>query len=422
MFVHRFRSVTSWRTAPAERDSTRTAALDSTRTPEYPLVNGGESMTRHTLSSAEGRRRHYITRRHPLHLSPGRYTQPGTAPGDLTPPPEAERVPVVLTLMDYDAGELVEKADCSLAEAAEFFESPRATWLHVQGTPSEELLRAIGGAYGLHALALEDVLHTGQRPKVDAYDGQLFAIVGFPEPAEHGAEPRQLSLFVGDSWVVSFHPGATDPFEPVRQRVRRLDSRLRERGADYLFYALIDTAVDSSFPVMESLGERIESLELTVFDEPTRETLDEIHRLKRELLVMRRTLWPQRDALNSLVRDRYALIADDTRPYLRDCYDHTVHALDLVESYREMASSLLEVYLSSLSNRMNDVMKVLTIIATVFIPLSFIVGVYGMNFDTTVSPWNMPELGLRYGYPLLWLAMLAIVAAMLVWFRRRRWL
>ncbi|MEJ2602010.1 MAG: magnesium/cobalt transporter CorA, partial [Gammaproteobacteria bacterium] len=190
----------------------------------------------------------------------------------------------------------------------------------------------------------------------------------------------------------------------------------------YLFYALIDTAVDLHFPVLEVLGDRIETLELTVFDDPSREALDEIHRLKRELVLLRRTLWPQRDALTTLVRDDHPLIARDTRPYLRDCYDHTVHALDLVESYREMASSLLEVYLSSLSNRMNDVMKVLTIIATVFIPLSFIAGVYGMNFDTEASPWNMPELGLRYGYPVLWLIMLAIVAGMLVYFRRKRWL
>jgi len=220
---------------------------------------------------------------------------------------------------------------------------------------------------------------------------------------------------------VSFHPGHEDPFDPVRQRLRRSGSRIRQRGVDYLFYALIDTAVDLTFPVMEALGERIEALEMTVFDDPSREALDEIHRLKRELVVLRRSLWPQRDALNGLVRDEHETLAADTRPYLRDCYDHTVHALDLVESYREMASSLLEVYLSSLSNRMNDVMKVLTIIATLFIPLSFIVGVYGMNFDTQASPWNMPELGLRYGYPLLWLVMLSIVAGMLIWFRRKGW-
>ncbi len=379
-------------------------------------------MTKPTNSSKKPHARHYLTRRHSLHLFPGRYTRPGTAPGDLTAPPEAERVPVTLFLADFDADQLFEETDCSLEEAGRYLDSLRTTWLHVQGTPSEELLRAIGDAYGLHPLALEDVLHTGQRPKVEAYEGQLFAIVGAPEHGPGGVAPSQLSLFLGNTWVVSFHPGQTDPFEPVRHRLRQPAARIRERGADYLFYALIDTAVDLTFPVMEALGERIEALELTVFDDPSRQALDEIHHLKRELVVMRRSLWPQRDALNALVRDEHHMLAAGTLPYLRDCYDHTVHALDLVESYREMASSLLEVYLSSLSNRMNDVMKVLTIIATVFIPLSFVVGVYGMNFDTQASPWNMPELGLRYGYPLLWLVILGIVAGMLIYFRRKRWL
>lgn len=172
---------------------------------------------------------------------------------------------------------------------------------------------------------------------------------------------------------------------------------------------------------MESLGEKIEALELTVFDDPSREALDEIHHLKRELVLLRRLLWPQRDMLNALIREDHPQIGGNTKLYLRDCYDHSVHALDLVESYREMASSLLEIYLSSLSNRMNDVMKLLTVIATVFIPLSFITGLYGMNFDRTVSPWNMPELGMRFGYPLLLLFMLVVVAGMLIYFRRKRW-
>ena len=196
---------------------------------------------------------------------------------------------------------------------------------------------------------------------------------------------------------------------------------LRANGVDYLFYALVDLAIDLAFPVLEHLGERIETLELSVFDNPDRAALDEIHDLKRELVLVRRLLWPQRDMLNALIRDEHPAISDGTRLFLRDCSDHCVHALDLVESYREMASSLLEVYLSSLSNRMNDVMKVLTMIATVFIPLSFIVGLYGMNFDRGVSAWNMPELGMRYGYPLLWLVMLGVVAGMLVFFRRRGW-
>ena len=360
--------------------------------------------------------------RHPLHLFPGRFTSPGTAPGDLTGPPSAERIPATRHLLDYEASAYTEKLDCSLDEAREFFSSPNTTWLHVNGTPSEELLRAVGDAYHLHPLALEDVMHTGQRAKLEAYDAQLFTIVTLPEVSEHGVATAQLSLFLGDTWLVSFFSGHEDPFDAIRQRACRNSSRIRRSSVDYLYYSLLDTAIDRVFPIMESLGDRIESLELTVFDDPSRETLDEIHKLKRELVLLRRISWPQRDMLSSLLRDDLEQISHETKMYIRDCYDHAVHALDLVESYREMASSLLEVYLSSVSNRMNDVMKLLTIIATVFIPLSFIVGVYGMNFDSSVSAWNMPELGWRFGYPMLWLVMIALVAGMLLYFRRKRWM
>ncbi len=366
------------------------------------------------------RRRH--DGRHPLHHFPGQYTRPGTAPGDLTQPHDFDRLPVTLSIIDYNAKSIEEKSACTLDEAAAYFKSKRATWLHVQGTPTEDVLRAIGDAYGLHALALEDVLHVGQRAKLEAYDHQLFTIVSAPETSPHGIAAAQMSLFLGQTWIVSFYSGQNDPFDAIRQRLRVEGSRLRRNGVDYLYYSLIDTGIDLVFPHIEALGERIEALELTVFDDPSREALDEIHKLKRELVLLRRLLWPQRDTIASMIRDEQSLISKDTRLYLRDCYDHSVHALDLVESYREMASSLLEVYLSSLSNRLNDVMKVLTIIATVFIPLSFIVGVYGMNFDRNASPWNMPELGLRYGYPLLLLFMLLVVGGMLFYFRRKRWI
>lgn len=359
--------------------------------------------------------------RHSLHLSPGRFTRPGAPPGVLSRPAGLDHVPVTLSMLDYDSSDVTEKEDCSLDEARAFFDSPRNTWLHVQGTPDESLLRSIAAAYHLHPLALEDVLHTGQRAKAEAYDGQIFTVVGFPESRDGQIEIAQLSLFIGDTWVVSFCSGDRDPFAAVRQRVRKEDSRTRRNGVDFLFYALLDTAVDHAFPALESLGERIEALEFTVFDDPSRDALNEIHKLKRELVLVRRALWPQRDMLNSLVRDEHPQIGSNTRIYLRDCYDHAVHALDLVESYREMASSLLEIYLTSLSNRMNDIMKVLTVISTVFIPLSFITGLYGMNFDRSVSAWNMPELGMRFGYPVLLLFMIAIVIGMLANFRHRRW-
>jgi magnesium transporter len=379
-------------------------------------------MAREEAHLADDRSRNVKRRSHPLHQFPGKFTRPGTAPGDLTAPAAAGLPPPVLHLMDFEPTRLVECADCTPEDALQASASPNPTWLHVQGVPGEELLEGISGSYGLHRLALEDVLHTGQRAKLETYEEQLFAVIGIPELTADGVVMGQLSLFLSRSWVVSFYSGPADPLESIRDRIRHEDSRLRRNGTDYLFYALIDLAVDLVFPLMEHLGERIESLEMTIFDNPDREALDEIHQLKRELVLLRRILWPERDMLNSLIRDQHALIRKGTRMYLRDCYDHCVHALDLVESYREMTSSLLEVYLSSLSNRMNDIMKVLTIIATVFIPLSFIVGVYGMNFDRSAGPWSMPELGLRYGYPVLWLLMIAIVVVMLVFFRRRRWL
>lgn len=360
--------------------------------------------------------------RHPMHLVPGRFTKPGTAPGDLTGPPRSECIPVTMHLLDYDAKGYTEKSDCTIEEAREYFSSPNATWLHVNGTPPEGLLRVIGDAYGLHPLALEDVSHTGQRAKLEAYDAQLFSIVSLPELTEHGVVTAQLSLFLGDTWLVSFYSGHADPFDSIRRRTHQDASRIRHSGVDYLYYSLLDTAIDLVFPILEAVGDHIEALELSVFDDPSRATLDEIHTLRRELLLLRRVTWPQRDMINTLLRDEHAQIRGDTKLYIRDCYDHAVHALDLVESYREMASSLLEVYLSSISNRMNDVMKLLTIIATVFIPLSFIVGVYGMNFDRTVSAWNMPELGWRFGYPVVWLVMVSLVAGMLIYFRRKNWM
>ncbi|MBT8078881.1 MAG: magnesium/cobalt transporter CorA [Gammaproteobacteria bacterium] len=359
--------------------------------------------------------------RHPLHLSPGRFTRPGAAPGILARPAGLEHLPATLCLLDYDATDITERADCSLDEARAFFDSPRNTWLHVQGTPNESMLQSVADAYQLHPLALEDVLHTGQRAKAEVYDGQIFVIASVPEARNDQIEIAQLSVFLGDTWVVSFCSGDRDPFEAIRKRTQQKDSRIRRNGVDFLFYALLDTAVDHVFPTLESLGERIEALELTVFDDPSREALNEIHLLKRELLLVRRALWPQRDMLNGLIRDEHKQIGGNARLFLRDCYDHSVHALDLVESYREMASSLLEIYLTSLSNRMNDIMKVLTVIATVFIPLSFVTGLYGMNFDRAVSPWNMPELGMRFGYPVLLLFIITVVVGMLIYFRRRRW-
>ncbi len=348
--------------------------------------------------------------------------RPGSPPGTIVHGRPKAPAPLRISVIDYRPGEFEEHENLSIDEARPFLESPRNTWLHVQGDPSPELIRAIGDAYGLHPLAVADVINGGQRTKIENYPQQHFLVLRHPVLEDDILEMEQVSIFLGENYVVTFHGGATDIFAPVRGRMRNNpDGRLRMLKCDYLLYALIDLVVDSSFPVLEELGEQIETLEDEVLDNPSRDTLDKIHLMKRELILLRRAQWPQRELLNSLLRDEYGYISKGTKIYLRDCYDHTIQAMDLIENYREMTSGLLDVYLSSISNRMNDVMKVLTIIATIFIPLSFLAGVYGMNFDTAAGHWNMPELGWRYGYVFFWSMALALAIGMLVYFRRKNW-
>ena len=284
-------------------------------------------------------------------------------------------------------------------------------------------MRELGNLFGLHPLALEDVVNTGQRPKADSYDEQLFLVMNLPTVTENNdIKTEQISLFLGKNFIVSFHRGEDHPFTPVMKRLRKNSGKIRERSTDYLLYTLLDVIIDRGYPILEYFGEEIEALEEELLENPDKQTLGQIHHTKRELLTLRRMLWPQREVINLLIRDEQPQISIDTRVYLRDCYDHTIQIMDLIEAYREMTASMLDVYLSSISHRLNEVMKVLTVIATIFIPLTFIVGVYGMNFGArSNSPWAMPELDWYYGYPLLWLIMLAIGGGMIVYFKRRNW-
>lgn len=350
-----------------------------------------------------------------------RYHPPGTAPGTLVKGVTTERGPLRISVFDYDSDHFAEHADVKAQECREYLDRATVTWIHVEGYAEPQLLRELGEMFDLHPLALEDVQNTGQRPKVERYEQQYFVIASLPVIGEISVEAEQISLFLGTNYVVSFHDGVGDPFEPVRKRLRNANTRFRTRGADYLLYALLDVVIDEGFPVLESFGEWVEDLEEALLESPGKDTLSEIHRIKRDLLLLRRMLWPQREVLNTLYRDEHMLISTETKLYLRDCYDHTVQVMDLLETYRDMASSMLDVYLSSASNRLNEVMRVLTVIATLFIPPSFIASVYGMNFDRSVSPWNMPELGWRYGYPLAWLLMIVMIVGMLIYFKRKRW-
>jgi magnesium transporter len=292
----------------------------------------------------------------------------------------------------------------------------------VAGLGSPELVQQVSAVFALHGLAIEDVLHANQRPKLEPYDGYLYLVLRMIS-YDGALDTEQLSLFLGKGFVLTFQedrPG--DCFGAVRDKLRGGTSSLRLRGADSLLHALVDSVVDSQFPVLEAIGDRLEDLEQEILQDPETAGASRIQAVKRDLLQIRRIAWPTRDALGALYRDETPLVAPETRPYLRDVHDHAVQVMDLVETYREVSSGMMEVYLSSVSNRLNEVMKVLTIIATIFIPLSFIASVYGMNFDTARSRWNMPELEWRYGYPFS-LALMALVAGAFLWqFWRRGWL
>jgi magnesium transporter len=269
---------------------------------------------------------------------------------------------------------------------------------------------------------MEDVVNTYQRAKAEAFSDHLFVATRMPAGEGAAGRTEQLTLFVGNGYVLSFREQPGDWLEPVRQRLRVARGRIRTAGADYLAYALLDAATDHYFPTLEALGERLEVLEDAVTAAPVRHQVAEIHAIKHELLSLRRALWPQREMLNGLIRDEDAIIAPATKIFLRDSYDHVIQLMDILETYREIASGLVDIYLSAMSARLNEIMKVLTVIATLFMPLGFIAGIYGMNFDPQASPWNMPELGWRYGYFFALSLMVATAVGLLLYLWRNGWI
>ncbi|MBL3823291.1 MULTISPECIES: magnesium/cobalt transporter CorA [unclassified Marinobacter] len=350
------------------------------------------------------------------------YHNPGTAPGTLVAKTESRR-PVNIHLIDYTEDHVEEISLSNAADCRDYLAKDSRTWVQVNGQADPDTLRNLGDLFDLHDLALEDVLNTGQRPKLELYDDQLFIIAAMPFYDGEDMEIVQISLFVGKNYLICLCPLDEDPFEPVRKRMRMPNNRrFSSRGIDYLLYALLDLITDSGFPVLEQFGYQLEEMETDLLENPKHHTLTQIHGLKRELLVLRRVLWPQRELLTSLMRTEEQLINADTQVYFRDCHDHSVQIIELLESFREMATSMLDIYLSSISQRTNETMRVLTIIATIFIPLTFVVGIYGMNFEHADSPWAMPELSWYYGYPMVWAVMIAITGGLIWFFRRRGWM
>lgn len=349
-----------------------------------------------------------------------RRAQPGTAPGTLTVDPDAPRP--VIRLMAYGPDRFLERDIAHVDELRDFLGHWPVCWVNVDGLGDALTLERLAALFQLHPLAMEDVVNTHQRAKVDQFGELTFIVTHMVELSDH-FESEQVSLFLGPNFVITFQerPG-WDCLEPVRDRIRKQAMRVRESGPGYLAYAILDAVIDHYFPVLEAYGERLETLEDRIVGHPDRSVVAEVHSVKRELLYLRRAIWPQREALNTLVRDEIPHINAETRLYLRDVYDHAVRLIDLVETYREVCSDLMDLYLSSISNRMNEIMKVLTVISTIFIPLTFIVGIYGMNFNTQVSPWNMPELNWYLGYPLCLALMAVITVGQFMFFRRKGWI
>lgn len=324
-----------------------------------------------------------------------------------------------IRIMDYDEGSVREKEKAVLQECIPFRDTDSVTWIDIEGLQDIPLLECLGESYRLHPLILEDILNTDQRPKSDEMDGYIYVVLKMLDFDANGPGliSEQVSIVFGRNFVISFQEGLEgDLFEPLRERIRAGKGRIRKMGPDFLAYSLLDSIIDHYFIILEKFAERIETLEENLVSDPRPETLQEIHRLKREMIFLRKSAWPLRELIYGLEKSDSELIRPGTKIFLRDVYDHAVHIIDSIETYREMLSSMLDIYLSSVSNRMNQVMKVLTIIATIFMPLTFLAGVYGMNFK------HMPEIGWRWSYPLLWLVMLGVAGVMLYFFKKKNWL
>ena len=342
----------------------------------------------------------------------------GLSPGSMVHIGEKKIDAVKITLLHYDQDQLLEKTLPSIEASFPYKDTPPVTWINVDGLHDVKTIEKIGPRFGIHPLVLEDIVNTGQRPKAEEFDEYIYVVIkmlDIDRAVDH-ITAEQVSLIIGPHFLISFQEKERGVFDFVRERIRKARGRIRKYGSDYLAYALMDAVVDHYFAILEKLAEKIEQLENQLLENPTSRILEDIHHIKREMIIFRKQVWPLREVLNSLIKDSSELIQESTHIYLRDVYDHPIQVVDTIESLRDVLSGLSDLYLSTVSNRMNEVMKVLTIIATIFIPLTFIAGIYGMNFEF------MPELKWPWAYPALWLLLIAIFVAMMLWFKRKKWL
>lgn len=342
----------------------------------------------------------------------------GLPPGTLVHVGKKPPGKVRITIIDYDEHHVVEKEVKTIDECFPFKNTPTVTWINIDGVHQADIVEKIGECFDIHPLLLEDIMNTEQRPKIEDFDNYLFIVLKmiYSNAKEKEIESEQVSLIIHSNYVITFQERVGDVFDPIRERIRSGKGRIRKMGSDYLAYSLIDAIVDTYFLVSEKFGEQIGDIDEELLTNPTIKTLRGIHKLKRELLSLRRYIWPIREIINVLEKAENPLIKKTTDIYLRDVYDHTIRIMDTIEIFRETLSEMVDAYLSSINNRMNEIMKVLTVIATIFIPLTFIASIYGMNFS-----W-MPELEWPEGYHIVLLIMAALGILMLIYFKKKKWI
>jgi magnesium transporter len=359
-----------------------------------------------------------------------RHGPPGSSPATLIPHlVDGQGRKPVIRLIEYDRDHVEDREIQDMAELTKTFDSRKITWINIDGLGDVEALKFLGERFNLHPLALEDVLNTGQRPKIEQTSDYIFICVQMVyQNHDRTICGEQVSMFLGRNFLITIQEeGDYDIFDPVRERIRSGRGFIRKSRADYLAYALLDSVIDHYYPALEHLGSEIEELEDQLLEKPSRRMVHTLHEQRRQLAQLRRFVWPLRDVVNSMLHDSTAFITPPTRVFLRDCYDHTVQLMDLIETHRELTAALMELYHSSVGMRTNEIMRVLTVITSIFIPLTFVAGVYGMNFAAEAAsgekfPLNMPELHSPYGYVGVMAFMLLIAIGQLILFRRMKWL
>ncbi len=348
----------------------------------------------------------------------GHAKKAGSSPGTLVHIGEKRTEQTRITLIDFDEQRFQERHLEAIEEAFPLRDLPTVTWINIDGLHEVDVIEKTGRHFNIHPLVLEDILNTGQRPKAEEFENMLFVVLkmlNYNKAAEK-IRSEQISLVLGRNFLITFQEMPGDVFNLVRERIRKPQTRIRKSGCDYLAYALIDAIVDHYFIILEALGDKIEDLEAELLDNPTPSTMEIIHSLKREMIHVRKHIWPIREIINGLVKNESSLVQEPIHIYFRDVYDHTIQVIDTIESYRDILAGMLDIYLSSVSNKMNEIMKVLTIIATIFIPITFVAGIYGMNFK------YMPELEWRWGYFMVWLLIVVVAGIMIGYFKKKQWL